>query len=104
MNLIILFKEFQIQHNTICSSARFNIFYDVGFIYLAETCKPSAKTLKQLIRICGGICVSIETLANVVIGSTPNMNNNISEKWILDCITQGSLLNKCHYKLVNNIK
>lgn len=81
----------------------FHIFDDAGTIYIADTCEPSAKDLKRLIRSCGGQCTSIETMADVVVGHTPRMINNVSEKWILDCVSQGTLLNKYQYKLLNNM-
>lgn len=75
----------------------FHIFDEVGYIYVSNRCEPSAKQLKRLVRACGGKCTNIETRANVVVGKTPQMNNNVNEKWILDCITQGLLLNKDQY-------
>lgn len=98
----MLFKEFQTRRHTFGSLITFHIFDTVGSIYVSDNCNPPAKDLKQLVRACGGQCTSIESLATIVIGYTERMNNNIHEKWILDCITQGSLLDRCHYKLFNN--
>lgn len=81
----------------------FHIFDNAGKIYISDTCDPSAKQLKQLVRACGGICTSIESLATVVVGYTQRMMNNVNEKWILDSISQGTLLDKCQYILTSNI-
>lgn len=75
----------------------FHIFDEAGIIYVSNTCEPSSKHLKRLVRACGGKCTGIEAKANIVVGKTPQMNNNINEKWILDCITHGILLNKDQY-------
>lgn len=80
---------------------KFHIFDNAGKIYISDTCKSPAKLLKRLVNACGGHCTSTKSIANVVIGDTPQMDDNIHEKWILDCISQGILLNKNHYKLVN---
>lgn len=82
-------------------SLKFHIFGSVGIMYIADTCE-SARDLKRLVRACGGQCTSIETMADVVIGHTPRINNSVSENWILDCVCQGVLLDKFQYKLVNN--
>ncbi|XP_027851704.2 microcephalin-like [Aphis gossypii] len=95
-------KEFQIQRrSTFGSVLKFHIFDNAGKIYISDTCKSPAKLLKRLVNACGGHCTSTKSIANVVIGDTPQMDDNIHEKWILDCISQGILLNKNHYKLVN---
>ncbi|CAI6354085.1 unnamed protein product [Macrosiphum euphorbiae] len=94
-------KDFQIRRHKIFGSAlKFNIFDDAG-IYISDSCESPAKLLRRLVQACGGHCTSTESIANVVVGYTLQMNNNIHEKWILDCITQGILLNKCQYNLVN---
>jgi len=80
---------------------KFHIFDNAGKIYISDTCKSPPKLLKRLVNACGGHCTSIKSIANVVIGETPQMDDNIHEKWILDCISQGILLNKKQYKLVN---
>jgi len=98
---LFILKEFQIRRRTFGSFFTFHIFDNVGRIYVSNSCDPPAKDLKRLVRACGGHCTSIETKANVVVGYTPQMNNNIHEKWILDCITQGILLNINQYMLVN---
>ncbi|XP_060856102.1 uncharacterized protein LOC132933848 isoform X2 [Metopolophium dirhodum] len=96
-------KDFQIRRNTIFGSAlKFNIFDNAGRIYISDSCESPAKLLRRLVHACGGHCTSTESIANVVVGYTLQMNNNIHEKWILDCITQGKLLNKCQYNLVNS--
>lgn len=77
----------------------FHIFDSAGSIFLSDTCEPSARNLKRLIHACGGICTSIEATANIVVGYTPLLKDNIHEKWILDCITQGILLDKSQYKI-----
>lgn len=79
----------------------FHIFDDVGVIYISNLCKPSARNLKRLVRACGGQCTNDETLANVVVGYTNRIDNNIHEKWILDSISQGKLLNKYQYRIEN---
>lgn len=79
----------------------FNIFDNVGKIYISNTCEPHAKLLKRLVRACGGRCTNTETKANVVVGYSPQINDNVHENWILDCITQGTLLNKNQYMIVN---
>lgn len=84
------------------SLLKFHIFDNVGRIYISDTCKPSAKQLKQLILACGGKCTNIENRASVVIGYTKQIIYNIHEKWILDCITEGKLLPKSQYRLANN--
>ncbi|XP_001949045.2 uncharacterized protein LOC100168837 [Acyrthosiphon pisum] len=94
-------KEFQLRRHTFGSLMTFNIFDNVGRIYISNTCEPHAKLLRRLVRACGGHCTSAETKANVVVGYTPQMIDNIHEKWILDCITQGTLLNKNLYMIVN---
>ncbi|XP_060877830.1 uncharacterized protein LOC132950410 isoform X2 [Metopolophium dirhodum] len=94
-------KEFQLRRHTFGSLMTFNIFDNVGRIYISNTCEPQAKLLRRLVRACGGHCTSTETKANVVVGYTPQMNDNIHEKWILDCVTQGTLLNKNQYMIVN---
>ncbi|KAF0741929.1 microcephalin isoform X1 [Aphis craccivora] len=95
-------KEFQVQrHSTFGSVLKFHIFDKAGKIYISDTCKSPAKLLKRLVNACGGHCTSTKSIANVVIGETPQMDDNIHEKWILDCISQGILLNKNQYKLVN---
>lgn len=100
--LIMWFKEFQVRRHTFGPLLKFHIFTDAGSIYISDACEPSSKHLKQLVRACGGRCTSSETMAKVVVGYTCRMRNNINEKWILDCITQGTLLNKNQYILVNN--
>lgn len=92
-------KEFQVRRQTFGSLLTFHIFDNVGRIYISDTCEPPAKLLRRLVRACGGHCTSTETKADVVVGYTPQMNNNIQEKWILDCITQGILLNKNQYTI-----
>ncbi|KAL4143649.1 hypothetical protein QTP88_005960 [Uroleucon formosanum] len=94
-------KEFQLRRHTFGSLMTFNIFDNVGKIYISNTSEPHAKLLKRLVRACGGHCTNTETKANVVVGYSPQMNDNIHEKWILDCITQGTLLNKNQYMIVN---
>lgn len=96
-------KDFQIRRHTASGSAlKFNIFDNAGKIYISDSCESPAKLLRRLVHACGGHCTSTESIANVVIGYTLQMNNNIHEKWILDCVTQGILLNKCQYNLVNS--
>ncbi|XP_001951002.2 uncharacterized protein LOC100169079 isoform X2 [Acyrthosiphon pisum] len=96
-------KHFQIRrHSTFGSELKFNIFDDVGRIYISDSCESPAKLLRRLVHACGGLCTNTESNANVVVGYTLQMKNNIHEKWILDCITQGILLNKCQYNLVNS--
>lgn len=94
-----ILKEFQVRRHTFGSLLTFHIFDNVGRIYISDTCEPPAKLLRRLVRACGGHCTSTETKADVVVGYTPQMNNNIHEKWILDCITQGILLNKNQYTI-----
>jgi len=81
---------------------KFNIFDNAGKIYISESCESPAKLLRRLVHACGGHCTSAESNANVVVGYTLKLKNNIHEKWILDCIAQGKLLNKCQYNLVNS--
>lgn len=100
MSFFVL-KEFQIRRQTFGTLMTFNIFDNVGRIYISNTCEPPAKLLKRLVRACGGHCTSTKTMANIVVGYTPQMNDYIQEKWILDCITQGILLNKNQYMIVN---
>lgn len=90
------------RRHTFGSLLTFHIFDDAGNIYISQKCEPSAKSLKQLVRACGGKCTNNEIMANIVVGHTSRTNNNISEKWILDCITEGSLLNKDEYVLIND--
>ncbi|XP_026819681.1 uncharacterized protein LOC113558423 [Rhopalosiphum maidis] len=95
-------KEFQSQrHTTFGSVLKFHIFDNAGKIYISDTCKSPAKLLKRLVHACGGHCTNTKSIANVVVGDTPTMDNDVDEKWILDCITQGILLDKSQYKLVN---
>ncbi|XP_025420751.1 uncharacterized protein LOC112690864 isoform X2 [Sipha flava] len=95
-------KKFQTRRNTFGSLLTFHIFDEAGSIYVSNTCKPSAKHIKRLVRTCGGKCTSIVTKANIVVGKTSQITNNIQEKWVLDCITQGTLLNKDQYIIVDN--
>lgn len=90
-------KAFQIRRNTFGSLLTFHIFDNAGKIYISNTCEPSAKNLKRLVRVCGGHCTNNEIVAEIVVGRTLQMNNNIHEKWIFDCITQGTLLNTNQY-------
>lgn len=102
-HVFFIFKDFQIRrHTTFGLELKFNIFDNAGKIYISNSCESPAKLLRRLVHACGGHCTSIESIANVVVGYTLQMNNNIHEKWILDCITQGVLLNKCQYNLVNS--
>ncbi|XP_060847460.1 uncharacterized protein LOC132927023 [Rhopalosiphum padi] len=95
-------KEFQLQrHTKFGSMLKFHIFDNAGKIYISDTCKSPAKLLKRLVHACGGHCTNTKSIANIVVGDTPKMDNNVDEKWILDCITKGILLNKSQYKLVN---
>uniref|UniRef100_A0A2S2PST0 Microcephalin n=1 Tax=Schizaphis graminum TaxID=13262 RepID=A0A2S2PST0_SCHGA len=88
-------KEFQLQrHTTFGSVLKFHIFDNAGKIYISDTCKSPAKLLKRLVHACCGHCTNNKSIANIVVGDTPKMDNNVDEKWILDCITQGILLNK----------
>lgn len=97
--------DFQIRRHTIFgSTSKFNLFNKAGKIYISDTCEPSAKILKRLVHACGGHCTNNKHTATVVVGNTPEMNNNVHEKWILDCITQGILLSHYQYKIVNAIK
>jgi len=90
------------RRHTFGSLMTFHIFDNAGKIYISHDCDPPAKLLRRLVRACGGHCTNNETKANVVVGYTPQlMNDNIHEKWILDCITQGILLNKNQYIIVN---
>lgn len=41
-------------------------------------------------------------MADVVVGYTSRMYNNVNEKWILDCVTEGSLINISSYTLTSN--
>lgn len=100
----IVHKAFQMRRHTFGSSLTFHIFHNVGRIYISDTCEPPAKLLRRLVRACGGHCTSTETNADVAVGYTQQMNNNIHEKWILDSITQGILLNKYQYMLTNTNK
>lgn len=95
-------KEFQIRRQTFGKYLTFHIFDDAGNIYVSNTCQPPAKHLRRLVRVCGGKCTSIETMADVVVGYTSRMYNNVNEKWILDCVTEGSLINISSYALPNN--
>uniref|UniRef100_A0A2H8TMI7 Microcephalin n=1 Tax=Melanaphis sacchari TaxID=742174 RepID=A0A2H8TMI7_9HEMI len=95
-------KEFQIRRHTFGSLLTFHIFDNAGRIYISDTCDPPSKVLRRLVRACGGHCTSTVTKADVVVGFTPQINNNIHEKWILDCITQGILLNKNQYTMIVN--
>lgn len=101
-NHVFLFKKFQTRRQIFGSLLTFHIFDDAGSIYISDNCEPPARQLKQLVRACGGQYTSNVTTANVVVGYTPQRIDNIHEKWILDCITQGALLNKNEYALVNN--
>lgn len=85
----MLFKEFQIQQHRSDSRLTFHIFDNAGFIFIANDCKPSARDLKQLVRLCGGKCTDVEKKANIMVGQ---MSCHVSTKWILDCIIQGTLL------------
>jgi len=100
--LLIIFKVYQTRRHIFGSSLKFHIFDNAGSIYISNTCQPNFKQLKQLVRACGGKCSSIQTTADVVVGYTPVMNNNVNEKWILDCITQGLLLYQFHYKFADH--
>lgn len=80
----------------------FNLLEEVGFIYIADKCKPSARSLGKLVWACGGTCTFLESAAKVVIGRTPQMKNNVSENWLLDSIRQGALQDKSRYRLVDN--
>jgi len=101
--MYFFFKDFQIRrHSTFGLALKFNIFNNAGKIYISDSCESPAKLLRRLVHACGGHCASTESVAKVVVGYTLQMNNNIHEKWILDCITQGTLLNKCQYNLVNS--
>lgn len=89
------------RRHTFGSSLTFHIFDNVGRIYISDTSKPPARLLRRLVRACGGYCTSSETKADIVVGYTQRMNNNIREKWILDSITQGTPLDKYQYMLTN---
>ncbi|VVC30412.1 BRCT domain [Cinara cedri] len=95
-------KKFQARRQMFGSLLTFHIFDDAGSIYISNTCEPSARQLKRLVRACGGQCTNNETTANIVVGYTFLGIGNIHEKWILDCITQGVLLNKNKYALVDS--
>lgn len=97
----MLLKEFQIRRQSFGSSLKFHIFHGAGIIYIADTCEPFTNDLKRLVHSCGGQCTSIESMADVVVGYTPRMNKNVDDMWILDCVSQGMLLNKFQYMLVN---
>jgi len=81
---------------------KFNIFGDAGNIFISDVCEPKPNQLKQLVRICGGKCVNNSTAAKVLVGFSLLADNYIHERWILDCITQGSLLDQSNYIVANN--
>lgn len=41
-------------------------------------------------------------MADIVVGYTSRMYNNVNEKWILDCVTEGNLINLSSYALPNH--
>lgn len=93
----MLFKEFQRRrrHSIGGPRLKFNIFKDVGKIYISDSC-PSFKKLKELVISCGGRCTNFTNNASVVIGI-----NNVQDSWIIDCIIKGKLLSTSPYKLNN---
>uniref|UniRef100_A0A2S2PWA9 Microcephalin n=1 Tax=Sipha flava TaxID=143950 RepID=A0A2S2PWA9_9HEMI len=92
-------KDFQF-HSTLDPSEKLHIFDEAGSIYLSNVCDPSANHLKRLVRACGGKCTTNVNKANIVVGYTPlAINTMIHEMWILDCITQGTLLDENPYRI-----
>ncbi|KAJ8877334.1 hypothetical protein PR048_021788 [Dryococelus australis] len=72
---------------------RLDLFKSCGPMLIAKHSKPPAEDLKELVQLCGGQIAKSVTDADIAIGATVR-NQRIkclSEKWILNSVTQSSI-------------
>ncbi|XP_077991565.1 uncharacterized protein LOC144445799 [Glandiceps talaboti] len=80
---------------------RQDIFACIGLMYVAESTVPPQDKLTELIALCGGkLCNSLRT-AKLCIGKTRSKGEQpmVTEKWVLDCISQHTTLPFAEYYL-----
>ncbi|XP_070556283.1 microcephalin-like isoform X2 [Ptychodera flava] len=83
------------------SNYKQDIFSSVGLMFIAESTVPAQEKLIELITLCGGkVCSSLRT-AKLCIGNARNKDGipMVSEKWVLDCISQHTILPFTDYYL-----
>ncbi|XP_068748669.1 microcephalin-like [Montipora capricornis] len=80
---------------------RQELFVDCPPIFVSENCSPPSDSLIALISLCGGkVSLSVRK-AGICIGSMTRRTQavNITEQWLLDCITQHVVLPFTNYAL-----
>lgn len=70
-------------------------------IFVSENCSPPSDSLMSLINLCGGKVSTSVRKAGICIGSMTRRTQavNITEQWLLDCITQHDVLPYNNYAL-----
>lgn len=83
------------------SSYRQELFAECPPIFLSENCSPPSDSLINLINLCGGKVSTSVRKAGICIGSMTRRTQavNITEQWLLDCITEHTVLPYANYAL-----
>lgn len=70
------------------------LFAECPPMYVSENCAPPSDSLTSLIGLCGGKVSTSVRNAGICIGSMARKTQvvNVTEQWILDCITQHTVL------------
>lgn len=70
------------------------LFAECPPMYVSENCAPPRDSLMSLIGLCGGKVSTSLRNAGICIGSMTRKTQvvNVTEQWILDCITQHAVL------------
>ncbi|XP_020614776.1 microcephalin-like [Orbicella faveolata] len=77
------------------------LFVECPPIFVSENCSPPSDSLMSLINLCGGKVSTSVRKAGICIGSMTRRTQavNITEQWLLDCITQHDVLPYTNYAL-----
>lgn len=80
---------------------RQELFTECPPIFVSENCSPPSDSLIMLISLCGGKVSSSVRKAGICLGSMTRSTQavNITEQWLLDCITQHVVLPFTDYAL-----
>lgn len=82
-----------------------DLFKNCGTIFISRGSNPRCSDLEELVQLCGGRIVRIVRDADIIVGEkTRNDNNNsvcVTEKWILDSITDNKKKGFKNYDILN---
>lgn len=70
-----------------------DVFKDCGPIYISRGSVPRCSDLEELVTLCNGTIVNTPRQAKIIVGQIFRYENIVcvTEKWVLECITQNKL-------------